>query len=57
MQLSSPLLFIVFFMSIIIQAHAEELIKGDSTSLWRQTHLTQNEQDWLAKLPVIRHGT
>jgi len=57
MQLSSPLLFIVFFMSIIIQAHAEELIKGDSTSLWRQTHLTQIEQDWLAKHPVIRHGT
>jgi len=50
-------LFIVFFILIITQAQAVELIKHDSASLWRQTHLSQSEQDWLAKHPVIRHGT
>ena len=49
--------FISFFISTKTQAQTPDAMTIDSANSWRQTHLTQSEQDWLAKYPVIRHGT
>jgi len=57
MQLTSLLLVIILFISITTQTQASDAIKPDSASTWRKTHLTKNEQDWLTKYPIIRHGT
>mgnify|MGYP005810411897 CR=1 FL=1 len=50
-------LAIAVFSSLVIHAQAAELVKSESASQWRKTHLTKSEQDWLASHPVIRHGT
>jgi len=55
--MSYPLLFTIFFISITIQAQTVEAMNIKPASSWRQTNLTQSEQNWLAKHPVIHHGT
>ncbi len=51
------LLFVALFTSVTTQAQVEKITNTHYTSSWRQTNLTQREQDWLAKHPLIRHGT
>jgi len=48
---------IAIYISIMIQAQASESVSIDSANQWRKINLTQSEQDWLAKYPVISHGT
>jgi len=55
--MSYPLLFTIFLISITIQAQTVEAMNIKPASSWRQTNLTQSEQNWLAKHPVIHHGT
>jgi len=51
------LMFVALFTSVTTQAQVEKIPNTHYTSSWRQTHLTQREQDWLAKHPIISHGT